>query len=135
MPPGTEQAISSAMATNRYEAVALVVIMLTVTGFLVYVVSRIMDQALKREEKLGVRIDNLESFIRTELMGVVRENTKAMLNISVEAGENTLVLVKLIESMHTTRVCFATSEHQEKLVDVIAHKVAERTHSLLRDKI
>ena len=130
MPPGTEQAIQSAVSTGRYEAVVLVVIMLTVAGFLVYVVKAVMAQALARETRLSSRLDVLEDFIRSEMMAAMGENTKAMLTISVQAGETTKALVDLIEALHTTRICFATGEQQGKLVDTIASRVVREIQSL-----
>jgi flagellar biosynthesis protein FlhB len=133
MTPGAEQAIQAAAQTGRWEAVALVVIMLAVTGFLVYVVKQIMAQALEREKHLGKRIDDLENFIRTSLLTTLQENTKAMLNISVTSGETTAAIAKLIESLHTTRICFATGEQQTKLVDTIATRVVNRIQQAARD--
>ena len=115
MPPGTEQAINAAAATGRYEAVVLVVIMLTVISFLVYLVRAVMVQASERESRLAKRIDTLEDFIRTELMKAMNENTKAMLTISVSSAENTKAVVDLLEALHTTRICFATGDQQAKL--------------------
>ena len=126
MTPGVEHAIDAAAQTGRWEAVALVVIMLAVTGFLVYVVKQIMAQALEREKRLGARIDELENFIRTSLLTTLQENTKAMLNISVTSAETATAIAKLIESLHTTRICFATGDQQTKLVDTIAIRVVNR---------
>ena len=126
MTPGVEHAIDAASQTGRWEAVTLVVIMLAVTGFLVYVVKQIMAQALEREKRLGARIDELENFIRTSLLTTLQENTKAMLNTSVTSAETATAIAKLIESLHTTRTCFATGDQQTKLVDTIAMRVAGR---------
>lgn len=123
MTPGAEQAIAAAAASGRWEAVALVVVMLAVTGFLVYVVKSIMAQALQREERLAHRVDTLEDFIRTSLLESLRENTKAMLSIHVSSAETVAMIGKLIESLHTTRICFATGDQQTKLVDTIASRV------------
>ena len=98
----------------------LVIIMISCVGFLVYVVRSVMSQALSREERLAKRIDSLEEFIRTVLMDSLRDNTKAMLNISVQAAETTRALTDLIEALHTTRICFATGEQQGRLVESIA---------------
>ena len=56
-------------------------------------------------------------------MEALSENTKAMLTMSVQAGENTRVLSELLSSLHTSRLCFATGEHQSKMVEIIADKV------------
>ena len=130
MPPGTEQAINSAVATGRYEAVVLVVIMITVMSFLVYLVRSVMMQSNERESRLAHRIDTLEDFIRSQLMTAMAESTKAMLTISVSSAENTRAVVDLLEALHTTRVCFATGEQQDKLVESIANKVVREVQSL-----
>lgn len=120
--PGADEAIAAA-SRSGWEAVVLVVVMLTCVGFLVYVVRTIMAQALAREERLSKRIDALEEFIRTTLVTALQDNTKAMLNTSVQAAESTKALSDLIESLHTTRLCFATGEHQARLIDAIASRV------------
>ena len=121
---GAEQAIRAAAETGRWEAVALAVIMLTVTGFLVYIVKQIMAQAIEREKQLGARIDGLENFIRDTLQGLVRESTQAMLQNSIAQTENIRVLAGLMESLNTTRTCFATGDKQSQLVQTIADRVA-----------
>ncbi len=123
---GAEQAVRAAAETGRWEAVALAVIMLTVTGFLVYIVKQIMAQAIEREKQLGARIDGLETFIRDTLQGLVKESTQAMLQNSIAQTENTRVLATLMESLNTTRTCFATGDRQTELVQIIANRVAEK---------
>lgn len=135
MPPGSEQAINAAVQSGRWEAVALVVIMLIVTGFLVFIVRQIMDQALKREERLAGRVDGLEAFIRDEFMKVVKENTKAMLTIHISAAETTAAVTQLISSLHTTRICFATGEAQTKLVDTIASRVVKEIQAAAHEHL
>jgi len=124
--PGIDEAIRSAASTNRYEAVVLVVVMVTVIAFLVYLVRTVLEQANQREKRLGERIDALEAFIRTELMQALSENTKAMLTISVSSAENIKAVQALIETLHTTRICFLTGEQQTKIVDTIAERVARK---------
>ena len=121
--PGADQAINAAVEQGSWEAVVLVVIMLSCVGFLVYIVRTIMTQAMAREERLAKRIDILEDYIRTSLMQAMKENTQAMLGLTVQNTENTKALTDLIEALHTTRICFATGDQQAKLVETIANRV------------
>jgi uncharacterized membrane protein len=139
--PGVEQAIQAAANTGRWEAVALVVVMLMVVGLLVWLVKSWIAQAgardvaaavataerekqsIDREARLAKRVDGLEEFIRNNLLQALNENTKAMLSLHVSSAETTNAVTKLIESLHTTRICFATGEQQTRLVDTIASRV------------
>jgi hypothetical protein len=123
---GAEQAIRTAAETGRWEAVALAMIMITVTGFLVYLVKQIMAQAIEREKLLGQRIDSLEDYTRNTLYELVRECTQALLQNSVSQTENVRVMGALLESLGTTRTCFATGDKQTELVQIIANRVADK---------
>jgi hypothetical protein len=123
---GAEQAIRTAAETGRWEAVALAMIMITVTGFLVYLVKQIMAQAIEREKLLGQRIDSLEDYTRNTLHELVRECTQALLQNSVSQTENVRVMGALLESLGTTRTCFATGDKQTELVQIIANRVADK---------
>jgi len=122
--PGGETAIAAAAQSGRWEAVVLVVVMLVCVGFLVYIVKAVMAQAVSREAALTLRIDKLEDFINKSLMTALESSTKAMMSISITTGENGKALVSLIDTLHTTRTCFATGEHQSKLINDISDKVA-----------
>lgn len=133
--PGADEAIRAA-ASRGWEAVVLVVIMISVLCLLGWIVKvwitrasqredKILEQALAREDRLAKRIDALEDFIRTSLMDALHENTRAMLNISVASGEITKAMSDLIGALHTTRVCFATGDQQVKLIETIAAKVSK----------
>jgi DICT domain-containing protein len=123
--PGAESAIKAAAETNRWEAVALSVIMLAVTGFLVYVVKKLMDQALVREANLSARINDLENYIRTTLMDVVRDNTKVTAALIVSNESNVNIIKELIASLHSTRPCFMSSEQQDKTIDSMGRKIID----------
>ena len=56
-------------------------------------------------------------------MQAMKENTQAMLGLTVQNTENTKALTDLIEALHTTRICFATGDQQAKLVETIANRV------------
>jgi len=148
LPPGTEQAIEAAAQTGRWEAVALVVVMLIVVGLLAWLVkawitqattrdvaaiaaaAKREEQALEREQLLGKRIDSLEDYIRTTLQELVRECTQAMLQNSISQAENVKVLTTLIDNLNTTRPCFATGDKQTELVRVIADRIAGKIQQL-----
>ena len=139
--PGADQAVDAAMRSGEWTAVVLVVVMLGIIIILGWVVrtwiikassrdEKILDQAAERETRLAARVDGLEAYIREDLKeqhkenaAIIRENTKAMLTIAVQAAETTKALADLIEALHTTRICFATGEQQGRLVESIASKV------------
>jgi hypothetical protein len=148
MPPGTEQAIQAAAATGRWEAVALLMIMLVVVALLAWLVKAWItqaahrdvaaiaaaagreQQALEREEALAKRIDSLEEYTRNTLQGLVRECTQALLQHSISQAESTRILAGLMEQLNTTRVCFASGEKQTQLVETIAERVADRARQI-----
>jgi len=132
--PGAETLIKETASSGRYEFALIVAVMLIVVGLLSWIVKlwitkaseredKVLSQALERESRLSEKIDKFENFINTKFMEVVIENTKALLTISVQAGENTKALTELIQSMHTSRFCFASNEHQTRVIEVIADKV------------
>jgi hypothetical protein len=126
LPPGTEQAIAAAVATNRYEAVALVVVMISCLVFIVWLVKATFQQSHEREQKLTLRIDNLEDYSRTVLKEVADKSNAAMLQLSNSVAENTRVVAELIATLHSSRPCFAVGEQQDKLISLIADRVVER---------
>ena len=67
LPPGTAEAIAAAAQTNRYEAVALVAVMISCLVFIVWLVKATFQNSHEREVKLTLRIDNREDYIRTVL--------------------------------------------------------------------
>ena len=125
MPPGTEQAVNAAVASGRWEAVALVVVMLFVTAFLVYFVRLDKTDSKEREAQSNKKISDLDTFIRTQLLEALTGNTRAMMTISVSSAETAAALTKLVETLHTTRLCFALGDNQTKLVDTIASRVVK----------
>jgi Zn-dependent protease with chaperone function len=143
--PGAEQAIQAAAESGRWEAVALVVVMLAIAGMMVWLVKLWITQASKREadtlaqailreERLGKRIDMLEDYIRTTLKEATDNASKAMLTLNVSMSENTRVVSELIQTLHTTRPCFAVGESQERIVATIAERVCERILLMKKDE-
>ena len=123
--PGAESVVQTAAQTNRWEAVALAVIMLSVTGFLVYIVKKLMDQALEREKQQTKRIDELENYIRTTLMDVVKEHTKVMAALMVSSESNVTIIRELVNSLHSTRPCFMSGDSQQKIVSELGNKIVD----------
>lgn len=133
--PGTEQAIQA--ATQRgYEAVVLVVILLSMFALLGYVVrywlqkssereDKTMSQAFERETRLSARVTDLETFVREKLLAALNESTKATLTISVAMADVVKSGVELRESLHSTRPCFWNSDQQAKLAEAAAERLAD----------
>ena len=134
---GADRAIEAAYQTGRWETVALVVVMLVIATMMVWLVKMwitqaskreadTLEQALLRENRLGQRIDILEDYIRTTLKQTTDNATTAMLTLNVSIIENTRVMAELIQTLHTTRPCFAIGEAQDRIVATIAERVCER---------
>ena len=132
--PGGESVVKAAAETQRWEAVALAVIMLSVTGFLVYIVKKLMDQALEREKQQTKRIDDLENYIRTTLMDVVKDHTKVMAALMISNEATVATIKELVDSLHTTRPCFMAGEQQSKMIDEIGNKIVDHIKLTQIDK-
>ena len=123
--PGVESVVQTAAQTNRWEAVALAVIMLSVTGFLVYIVKKLMDQALEREKQQTKRIDELENYIRTTLMDVVKEHTKVMAALITSSETSMNISRELVQALHSTRPCFMSGDTQTKMLADLGNKIVD----------
>lgn len=132
--PGSESVIRAAAATQRWEAVALAVIMLAVTAFLVYIVKKLMDQALEREQRLCNRVDELEIYIRTTLMDVVKDHTRVMAALMISNEASVAIIKDLVSSLHSTRPCFMMGDQQGKIVDGIGNKIVDHMKLTQIDK-
>ncbi|MHB8953554.1 MAG: hypothetical protein ACYC4U_11340 [Pirellulaceae bacterium] len=80
--PGADAAINSA-AAEGWVAVLLVVLVLSGFASFGYVIKQILADARERERALNGRIDELQGFIRTTLVGTLEEGsamTGKMLN-------------------------------------------------------
>jgi hypothetical protein len=76
--PGVDEAISAA-ATSREGWVAVLLVVLVVSTFATFgiVIHRILREATEREKRLNDRIDQLQDFIRGELLEALNDNTRA----------------------------------------------------------
>lgn len=79
--PGADTAIQSA-AREGWVAVLLVVIVLSTFVTFGIVIQRLLKEATERELRLGARIDELQAFIRTDLLQALRENTQAIIEMN-----------------------------------------------------
>ena len=75
--PGADEAIQSA-TREGWVAVLLVVIVISTFVTFGIVIHRIMKEANERELRLGNKIDELQEFVRTNLLQALRENTQAI---------------------------------------------------------
>ena len=124
--PGADQAIQAAANSGRWEAVALVVVMMLSLAFLVWIVKATMEQAHDRETRLTARIDQVEDYSKTTLKEVADKSNEAMLKLSTSVAENTRVVAELIVTLHSSRACFMLGESQDKMIFTIADRVVER---------
>ena len=124
--PGASEALQAAAESGRWEAVALVVVMLLSLGFLVWLVKSNMEQSHQREQKLTARIDQVEDYSKTTLKEVADKSNDAMLKLSTSVAENTRVVAELIVTLHSSRACFMLGDSQDKMVVAIADRVVER---------
>lgn len=143
--PGAEQAIESA-AGRGYEAVVLVVILLSMFGLMGYVIrywlqkagereDKTMSQAFERETRLSARVTDLETFVREKLIQALSESTKATLTISVAMADIVKTTTELRESLHSTRPCFWTAEQQQKLVDAAADRLSQHVIAAMEKRL
>jgi len=75
--PGADEAIQSATREGWVAVLLVVIVIATFTTFGI-VIHRIMREANERELRLGSRIDELQEFVRTNLLQALHENTQAI---------------------------------------------------------
>lgn len=129
--PGAEEVIKSAVASGRgYEAILLVIIILsgiTLVGFLIKMwvtksserEDRILAQAVDREIRLSGRVTTLEDFVKTSMLTALTEVTKANITMGMAATEQG----KAINDLTTA---FREALHE------LSQKLASLGESLLR---
>lgn len=128
--PGVDTAIQSA-SQRGYEAVVMVVIILVMLGFFGLLsrwflksTDKRLQEAMQREERLGARIDVLETFINDTLLKLVERVTDAML-ANTQATE-------ALTQMLNQRLCILDPSRQDSIVDRIGDRVAERNADFAR---
>ena len=74
---GAEDAVKAA-ASRGYEAVLLVVIVIAMLVAFGFAARWLLASTQKREDRLSMRIDVLENFIHTTLIGIIEKNQQAI---------------------------------------------------------
>jgi flagellar basal body-associated protein FliL len=127
---GADAAIQSA-AQRGYEAVIMVIVILSMLGFFGILsrwflksTDRRLQEAMSREERLGARIDELERFIQDTLLKMVQQVTDAMLG-------NTKATQTLTDALNA-RLCILDPSRQEIVIDRLGDRLSERTADLAR---
>lgn len=138
MPPGTDIAIESA-AAHGYEAVVIVVVLLSVMALMAWMVrfwisqatireDRNQSQAVAREERLAARVTELERLIHDQLMAALREATLAM-------REQVTTAQALVQALERTRPCWWTPEKQGEVMAAAADRIAEHLVALVEERV
>ena len=121
--PGGEEAIRTA-ASVSYEAVLVVVILLGFLGVFAFMskwfistMDKRLAQADVREERLALRVTELERFVEGALMKLIGECSAALAN-------NTQVTTQLIGALEK-RPCFWDVERQAQAIEHLAVKLRD----------
>jgi hypothetical protein len=126
--PGMDEAIQAAVQGGHgWEAIVLIVLILTgFTGGGV-MVRQYSLQALEREERLSARITHLEDLIREKLFDVVGHNGMLMEKMLEQSERLGLACDKIVDTMHTfdvilqNRPCMAMdAAARAQLVEALA---------------
>lgn len=75
--PGADQAIAAA-SRESWIAVFLVVLVLAIVATFGYVLKKQMQDATERENRLVTKQDATDTYIRTTLADLIRENSKVI---------------------------------------------------------
>lgn len=97
--PGIDEALSAAKSSGHYESILVVIFFVTVLGFLVWLIRQWLGDAMKREERMAKRIDELEAFIRLEMKALALECREAL-------DRNSAAVTALTTALHD-RPCLA----------------------------
>ena len=129
---GADTAIQSA-SQRGYEAVVMVVIILSMLAFFGLLgrwflksTDKRLDEAMTREKDLSSRIRMLESFVQDTLMGMVKSVTEAMTG-------NTEATRCLTEALNK-RLCILDPSRQDQFVDRLGDKISERAADVAREQ-
>ena len=107
--PSLEE-IMKVSAQRGWEAVMIAFFAVTIVGLLIWLVKGWSTEAHDRESRMATRIDGLEMFTRTTLLEALRDNNKA--------------LVELTNALHN-RPCLLSTEHQDQISNTIARAIAK----------
>ncbi len=127
---GADVAIQAA-GQRGYEAVVMVVIILSMLGFFGLLgrwflksTDKRLQEAMSREERLGKRIDDLEAFIQNNLLNLVQKVTDAMLS-NIKATQ------ALTDALNA-RLCILDPSRQDGVIDRLGDRLAERNADVER---
>jgi hypothetical protein len=121
---GADDAIKAAV-NNSYEAVVMVVILFGFLGVFAFIskwfistMDKRLQQADVREERLALRVTELERFVESTLMKLIAECSAALAN-------NTQMTGQLIGTLEK-RPCFWDSERQAQAIERLAMKIKDK---------
>lgn len=119
-------------ASHGWEAALLAFLVLSIAGFFGWVLRRILDDSQKREERLAMRVTNLENEIRTELFAQLRSSTEVMAKAIaasdrlMAAADKMTIAMEKFETTLLSRPCLLSSLHHESIemaLDAIRDKL------------
>lgn len=84
-------------------------------GFPIALVMFFVWNSWKREERMGTRVTNLETFVQTELMDINKQAVQAI-------SDNTAALNRLITTLDT-RPCLCEAENVVEKLDILVSRV------------
>lgn len=123
--PGVDQAIQIA-STRGWEAVVLVIIMVSGFSFFAYMFKHFAQQAAEREIRLSARIQHLEDLIRDKLFSIIQADGKLMETMLEQSERLTVACDRIVDTMHSldtvlmNRPCMAMdAAARSQLVDAI----------------
>jgi hypothetical protein len=99
-PPGVQEAVTAA-AARGWEAVVLVVLVLSGFSFFAYMFRQYSSAAQERETRLSARVTHLEDMIREKLFSLIEDNGKLIAQMIEQSTRLVEVCDTLMESMHT----------------------------------
>jgi hypothetical protein len=120
---GADQAISSAINSNRgYEAVMLVVMTITIISALVWIMKKFMNDSKEREDRLAARVTHLEEVIRGELFSVLRQNSEIMGQVLQASNSIVIAADRMTSTMERfthildVRPCLLPTSEQRRFI-------------------
>ena len=124
--PGADTAIKAAEA-NGYEAVILVILMLTMfAGFgfigrwLLRSTEKRLEEASAREARLAARISTLEGFVESTLVKLIQDTTGLM--------QRNIETISALTAALSGRLCLLDVAKQDEIVAKLAGRVAHELH-------
>ena len=130
--PGADAAIKVA-SERGWEAVVVVIIMLSLLAFFGFLgkwfitsMDKRLDEASKREERLAARITTLESFVENTLVKLVSECTSLL--------SQNITTIKALTDALGQKPCLLDPSRQNEVVDRMADRLSERAADAVRER-